>query len=110
MPAPPDETVLGHVVEQRGHVLPAVARGILDLLADRAERLALPRHRARRQMPLGVTRHVPLGIKNRSSFVNESNHHVGAQLLTFPCPPSAFSAGGDLADAVGVSARTGVWG
>jgi len=41
-----------------GNAFLAVARGIFDLLADLRERLALPRHFDRRQMPLRMARYV----------------------------------------------------
>ena len=43
VPAPADQVVVRHVLDDLGRGLAAVARRVLDLLADLAERLALPR-------------------------------------------------------------------
>src|SRR4051812_46902070 len=44
VPAPADQVVLGHVVMEFGKRATAVGRRILDLAADRGQRLALPSH------------------------------------------------------------------
>src|SRR5206468_7596596 len=49
----------------RRHVEPAVARRVLDLLADLTERLAGPGHRRRREMPLRMAGHARLRIVRR---------------------------------------------
>src|SRR5215213_8547135 len=61
VPAPADQAVVGHVLVEGGEILAAVARRVLDLGADRAERLALPRHLKGRELPLRVTRHALQG-------------------------------------------------
>src|SRR5436305_663009 len=43
-PGPAHQTVFRNVVKQRSHVPATVPRRILDLLADRTERTALPPH------------------------------------------------------------------
>ncbi|WP_377161950.1 response regulator transcription factor [Roseateles sp. UC29_93] len=56
-PRPADQRVVRHVlVDLRQRAL-AVARGILDLLADLAERQVLPGHLARRDVPHRMTGH-----------------------------------------------------
>jgi hypothetical protein len=44
MPRRADEIIRGHVVMDPGEAEAAISLGILDLLADIVERLALPRH------------------------------------------------------------------
>src|SRR5712675_3402275 len=53
-PAPPDKLVVRHVLDQRRHVLAAVAVLVLDLHADLAERLALPGHLGGRERPFRI--------------------------------------------------------
>jgi hypothetical protein len=62
MPAPADERIFGHVMDELLHRFAAVALGILDLLTNLAQLLAHPRHLDRRQMPLGMTRQ-PRGVE-----------------------------------------------
>ncbi len=64
-PGPADQRVLGHVLQQGGHVETAVARRVLDLATDLAQRLAGPRHRRRRQMPFRMAGHTRLRIVRR---------------------------------------------
>ena len=56
-PAPADEASSAMCSNERRHVLAAVARRVLDLLADLAERPALPGHRDGRQVPHRMTGH-----------------------------------------------------
>src|SRR5690242_3791847 len=51
VPAPPDQIIVRHVLAELGQGAMAVAVGILDLPADLAERLALPCHLERGELP-----------------------------------------------------------
>src|SRR5207244_6955933 len=51
LPAPGDEVVFRHVLVQELEIAAAVARRILDLPADLADRFPLPRHLERRHAP-----------------------------------------------------------
>jgi hypothetical protein len=55
----------------------AVARRVLELGADLCERLAFPRHLARRQMPFRVARHAA-GIEVGIAVTNRTTHRLGA--------------------------------
>src|SRR5215216_4573815 len=55
-PAPCHELVFSEVVDDLTHALPAVALAVDHLAADLARALALPGHRARREMPRRCTR------------------------------------------------------
>src|SRR5439155_27369244 len=52
------QAVLSEMMHDLRDVPAAVARGILDLLADLRERLALPRHLDGREVPLRMARYV----------------------------------------------------
>src|SRR5262249_16879205 len=54
---PPDERVGRHVLDDLLEAATAIARRILQLLADLGQRAALPGHRERRQVPVGMSRH-----------------------------------------------------
>src|SRR5207245_985983 len=56
MPAKGDEIVLGHVLVQQREVAAAGALGVLQLLTDLSDRLALPGHLDRCQSPTGMSR------------------------------------------------------
>src|SRR5579872_3670256 len=56
-PGPADQRVGADVVDEVVQRTSAVALAILDLRADLTERLALPRHLARRDVPLRVAGH-----------------------------------------------------
>src|SRR5262249_17842256 len=56
LPGPADERVLADMVDQLFDLAAAIARGIPDLLADLADRLALPGHLARGEVPCGMAR------------------------------------------------------
>src|SRR5262245_60846155 len=55
IPGPADQFVVGHVVDEISERAPAVAFGILDLFADLPERLALPGHLERSQVPRRIS-------------------------------------------------------
>src|SRR5258708_22151543 len=56
-PGPADQRVLANVVDEVFRLAAAIAGGVLDLNADLADGLALPRHFARRELPFRTTRH-----------------------------------------------------
>src|SRR5258705_11255531 len=56
MPAIGHQVILGHVLVELGEIAPAVAAAILELAADLADRLAFPRHLARRELPARMPR------------------------------------------------------
>src|SRR5262249_23464460 len=56
-PAPADERVVRHVLDDLGQAAAAVVRRILDLLADLTERAPLPGHREWREMPVRMAGH-----------------------------------------------------
>src|SRR5438067_8218305 len=69
MPAPADEVVLGYVfMKFRERPMP-VALGIFELLADRAERHALPRHLAGRELPARMARDAGVRRRRQSQVV-----------------------------------------
>jgi hypothetical protein len=80
MPAPADERILGHVVDELGHRLAAVALRVLDLLADFAQRLADPGHLDWRHVPLRVARDVP-GIEVGRPVAGRAAHADGAEVV-----------------------------
>src|SRR5215472_15730424 len=51
----------------------AITRGVLDLSADLAERLAFPCHFTRCEMPLWVSRHAP-GIEDGLLMADRTTH------------------------------------
>src|SRR5438067_1328900 len=65
-PSPADQTVFGEVVDERGHVLAAVARRVFNLLANLTERAALPGHRSGGEVPLRVAGHLRRVVIGRS--------------------------------------------
>src|SRR5205823_8926849 len=62
LPSPAHQRVLRHVLLDGRERLAAVALRVLDLLADLAERLALPCHRLRGDMPQRMARYTRLLI------------------------------------------------
>src|SRR5262249_56832099 len=56
IPRPGDHVVARHVLVQQLEIAAAVARGVLDLPADVADRLALPRHLGRCEAPAPISR------------------------------------------------------
>ena len=56
-PRPADQAVATDVMDELFQRAAAIAIAILDLDTDLAKRLAFPRHLARRELPMGVTRH-----------------------------------------------------
>src|SRR5262249_29860772 len=56
-PGPADQMILTYVMHDVFERAAAIARGIFDLLADLRERLALPAHLMRREMPARIARH-----------------------------------------------------
>src|SRR3954447_3853468 len=56
-PRPADEIVVRQMLVQQREIAPAVALRVLDLAADLAHRLALPRHLDRRQAPARMPGH-----------------------------------------------------
>src|SRR5688572_1529026 len=56
-PRPTDERVLRHVLDDLAQRVAAVAPRVLHLGAGLGERLALPRHRGRREVPVRVAGH-----------------------------------------------------
>src|SRR5262245_28964652 len=63
-PRPADQRILAHVMDQVLHRLVAVPPAVLDLRADLADRLSLPRHLERRQVPVRIAGHAA-GIEVR---------------------------------------------
>jgi len=60
-PAPGHQIVVRQMLMQLRERAPAIAVLILDLLADLADRLALPRHLERREAPARMTRNALVG-------------------------------------------------
>src|SRR5690242_4553713 len=56
-PGPADQMILTDVMHDILERTAAIARGIFDLLTDLSERLALPAHLMRREMPARIARH-----------------------------------------------------
>src|SRR6185295_10655694 len=56
-PGPTDEMVLADMLDERVDGAVSIARGILDLGTDLAQRLAFPCHFSRSEMPDRVARH-----------------------------------------------------
>src|ERR1044072_4853488 len=57
VPAPTDQPFMGVMRRYLPQRLAAVAGAVLELPADLAERLAFPRHRSRREVPVRMARH-----------------------------------------------------
>ena len=55
-PSPTHQSVFTHMMEERRHIAISIAAFVFDLLANLAERFALPSHLRRSQMPFGMTR------------------------------------------------------
>src|SRR5260370_7754587 len=58
----------------------AIMDGVLDLRANLGERLAFPRHLARRDMPFRVTRHAA-GIEVRFLVTDRTTHRLAAMTV-----------------------------
>src|SRR3954469_18882373 len=83
-PSPTDQMVLADMLDERIDRSVAIARGILDLGADLAERLAFPCHFTRGEMPDRVARHaggveVGLPVADRTAHGREPMS-IGATL------------------------------
>src|SRR5262249_33149088 len=80
VPTPTDERIFGHMVDEFIHRLAAVSLGILDLLANLAQRLAHPRHLDRREMPLGMARQ-PRRVEVLRPVARRAAHADGAEAV-----------------------------
>src|SRR5262249_59548383 len=60
LPRPGDDVVARDVLVQQLEVAAAVAGRVLDLAADGADRLALPRHLDRGETPARIARNAPV--------------------------------------------------
>ncbi len=76
----PTSEIFGHVVDQFIHRLAAVALGILDLLADLAQRLAEPSHLDGRHVPLRVPRDLAR-IEIRRTMAGGAAHGDSSQAV-----------------------------
>src|SRR5258705_3341401 len=72
-PGPTDQRVLANVVDEIFGLAAAIARGVFDLSADLRDRLALPRHFARREMPIRMTWHAA-GVEVRILVTDGTAH------------------------------------
>ena len=82
-PRPADQTVLANMFNEALQRSVAVARRILDLGADLADRLAFPSHLARREMPDRVARHPP-GLEVCCLMANRTSHRRQAEAVGAP--------------------------
>src|SRR5438105_7855647 len=80
LPRPADELVFRHVLDHLADAVAAVARAILDLLADLTQRALLPRHLARRQPPFRVAGHTA-GIEVRGLVTGRTAHRADAEAV-----------------------------
>src|ERR1044072_4450583 len=89
-PAPRDQIVLGEMLLQQRERAPAVACRLLELLADLLERVALPCHLDRRELPARMTRNalvgggadegeVLLGVAGRAIQSRDAEAHIAAR-------------------------------
>src|ERR1700733_9236084 len=72
-PGPADQSVAADMMDEVFQRPPAVAFAILDLNANLAERLALPRHLPRREMPFRMSRHAA-GIEIGALVADRAAH------------------------------------
>src|ERR1700736_171587 len=77
VPCPTDQGVGTDVMDKVFDLPAAVSGGVLDLRADLGERLAFPRHLARRDMPFRVARHAA-GVEIGALVTDRTTQGLGA--------------------------------
>ena len=82
-PGPPNQRIFADMMDEFLELASTVACGILELGADFGDRLALPRHFARREMPLRMTRHAA-GIEVRILVTDLTAHRRCAVTIDPP--------------------------
>src|ERR1700753_894044 len=80
VPGPADQRVRTDMMDQVFDLAAAVTRGILELRADFSQRLALPCHLPRGELPYRVTRHAA-GIEVRGLMTNRAVHGLDAMAV-----------------------------
>ena len=91
LPRPAHQAVAADVLDEVLERPAAVALGVLDLGADLGERLALPGHLERREVPAGVAGHLP-GIEVRRPVAYRAAHRLGCRSRPRRAPPAAGAA------------------
>jgi hypothetical protein len=107
-PSPADQRVAGHVRQDLLQRPAAVARRILDLRADLADRLILPSHLPGRQVPVRMARHAG-GIEIRALVAGGAAHRrcakaIGAAFDRRLMQSACFALERAIADRVAVHA------
>src|SRR5439155_6394502 len=83
-PGPPNQRIFADMMDEFLELASTVACGILELGADFGDRLALPRHFARCQVPFRMARHTA-GFEVRMLVANRAAHRRKAMAVRAAC-------------------------